>query len=268
MRDPPTPPSRPRVLVVDDDELVRRSLGRRLGRQAEVLSAEGPGRARELLDGDPVDVVVSDHSMQGETGMSLLATVAARRPAAALVMFSAQPPPEAYRALDEGLLDALFRKPDEAVALVDFVLRAIAPPRADGGAGPSCEIDASALPLARMIVRRPPTDAEWAALAGAASAVVAAGAPYALVFEVAEGATLTPAQYEVLAEWQRRNRDAVRALCLGVALVGGPGPNRVLHAVVRHAGPLGVAVRRCASRDEALAWARGRLAAGGRGDGG
>ncbi|HEU4406096.1 MAG TPA: response regulator [Polyangiaceae bacterium] len=135
MHAPPPPPSRRRVLVVDDDELVRNALGRLLRQRggAEVLLAEGSGRARELLGEGPVDVVVSDHSMQGETGMSLLAAVAERHPGVVLVMFSALPPPEASRAVAEGRLAGLFRKPHEAAALVDFVRRAIAPPGGDGG---------------------------------------------------------------------------------------------------------------------------------------
>jgi CheY-like chemotaxis protein len=262
----PPPSSRPRILLVDDDELVRRALRRSLDGQADVLSAESSARARELLSEGPFDVVVSDHSMQGETGMSLLTAVASRHPHAALILFSALPPPEAYRALGEGLLDALFHKPSEAAALVDFVLRAIAPPVAEPAAHngeAACEIDLSGLPLARVTIRRTPTDGEWAEVSRLASDVVSRGRPYVLVFEVAAGAIIAPDQLAGLAEWQSQNRVAVNALCLGIALVAGPGPNRSLHASVRHAGPLDTPIRRCASRDEALAWANGRLAAAG-----
>lgn len=262
----PPPSSRPRILLVDDDELVRRALRRSLDEQAEVLSAESSVRARELLGEGLFDIVVSDHSMQGETGMSLLTAVASHYPHAALIMFSAQPPPEAYRAFGEGLLDALFHKPSEAAALIDFVLRAIAPPAAEPAAHngeAACEVDLSGLPLARMIVRRTPTEGEWAEVSRLASGVLSQGRPYVLVFEVAAGAIIAPDQLVGLADWQSQNRVAVNALCLGIALVVGPGPNRSLHSSVRHAGPLATPIRRCASRDEALAWANGRLAEAG-----
>jgi DNA-binding NtrC family response regulator len=123
MRAQTPPPSRPHVLVVDDDELMRRALERLLGGRAEVVVADGPERARELLGAGRVDVVVSDHAMLGETGLSFLAEVAAERPDVALVLFSASPPPEAEPALERGALDAVFRKPGDLAALVDFVLR-------------------------------------------------------------------------------------------------------------------------------------------------
>jgi DNA-binding NtrC family response regulator len=128
-----SPRSRLRVLVVDDDELVRRSLERALRGRAEVFSAADPVMAREVLRARAVDVIVSDHSMHGETGLSLLVAVSQLRPDAVRVLFSAQPPLEAYDALDDGLIDALFHKPTEGHKLVDFVLHGSLKPAVAAG---------------------------------------------------------------------------------------------------------------------------------------
>ncbi len=260
---PPSSSSRRRILVVEDDDLLRRSLARLFGERAEVLLAEGPDRARELLAGGEVDIIVSDHAMGGETGLSFLLGVGEASPSIELVLFSALPPAEAYDALGEGLLDAVFRKPDDLDALVDFVLRPAsseAPVEAPlaAPAGPGCELDASEMPVVRLRVRRRPTDDEWAEQARAASTLLATGAAHAVVLEVAAGASLTPAQHEALAAWQRHHREMLASLCLGVALVG---TSRALPSAARHARPLGIPVRVCASPDAALAWARERLAA-------
>lgn len=88
-----------------------------------MIAADGAERARQLVRTEPFDVIVSDYAMSGETGLSFLTEMAVERPAVALVLFSAAPPPEAQRALDVGVLDAVFRKPGDLIDLVNFVLR-------------------------------------------------------------------------------------------------------------------------------------------------
>ncbi len=69
-----------RVLVVDDDRLVRNALKRILDRYHEVVVASSGERARELLAESKFDVVLCDLIMPGMTGMRLYADVCARTP--------------------------------------------------------------------------------------------------------------------------------------------------------------------------------------------
>ena len=70
-----------RILVVDDEELLR-SLQRRILERlpAEVILAEDAARAREILDAQGVDLVISDVKMPGESGLSLFRWVEREHP--------------------------------------------------------------------------------------------------------------------------------------------------------------------------------------------
>jgi CheY-like chemotaxis protein len=75
---------RPRVLVVDDDPLVARSIVRGLGPSHDVTTTTTATDALERLErGDAFDVLLCDLMMPGMTGMELHERVAARDPALA-----------------------------------------------------------------------------------------------------------------------------------------------------------------------------------------
>lgn len=79
-----------RVVVVDDEPAVARSLGRLLmTRGFEVRTCEGAASALKLLELSPADVVVSDFNMPEMDGLMLLAEVRRRWPAARRVLVSA-----------------------------------------------------------------------------------------------------------------------------------------------------------------------------------
>ena len=78
-----------RVLVVDDEEDIRvgiRKLLRTLGIDARV--AEDGQAALELLDAEPVDLVLSDLNMPRLGGVELLATIQERRPETAVMILT------------------------------------------------------------------------------------------------------------------------------------------------------------------------------------
>ncbi len=80
-----------RILVVDDDDVVRQTTSRLLRRHGyEVLEAPGADAASALLGGaeTTVDVVLSDYAMPGRTGEALLREVVARHPAVRGVLMS------------------------------------------------------------------------------------------------------------------------------------------------------------------------------------
>jgi HD-like signal output (HDOD) protein len=89
-------PARARIVFVDDDELVLRSIRRLLrGKEAEwelVFLQDGHAALREL-DRSPVDVIVSDVQMGAMGGSKLLATVQDRHPDVARIVLSGETDP-------------------------------------------------------------------------------------------------------------------------------------------------------------------------------
>lgn len=64
-----------RVLLVDDDPIILRSLSRVLSDQFRVTSITDPRRALSLVLQEPFDVLVTDYEMPGLDGAELIARV-------------------------------------------------------------------------------------------------------------------------------------------------------------------------------------------------
>jgi DNA-binding NtrC family response regulator len=99
-----------RVLVVDDDLLVRLTLRAMLGNVAEVQLAESAAAARALLDTETFDVVLSDYKMPGEDGLSLLEHVARSHPSTRRILCSGTLPPD-LRCGEQETCSATLSKP-------------------------------------------------------------------------------------------------------------------------------------------------------------
>ena len=85
MTDSPVDPAR--LLIVDDEEPVRRALARILSRKGyECISVEDATAAREALAGVPFDLVLSDMNMPGESGLDLVKSIVVDHPDTATVM--------------------------------------------------------------------------------------------------------------------------------------------------------------------------------------
>jgi two-component system, NtrC family, sensor kinase len=79
------------LLVVEDDEQVRRALHRVLWRApCRVLHASGAETAVRILEREPVQAIVSDHRMPGTTGIELLRSVKERWPRVQRVLLTGQ----------------------------------------------------------------------------------------------------------------------------------------------------------------------------------
>lgn len=78
----------PRILVVDDDELVLKSIRRILYRIGDISYATGASEARVLLEREPFDLVISDLTMLGEHGASLLRHVEQTYPRTARLLIT------------------------------------------------------------------------------------------------------------------------------------------------------------------------------------
>jgi two-component system, chemotaxis family, chemotaxis protein CheY len=78
-----------RILVIDDQEPIRRILRRALEREGhEVLEAEEGEMGMELLEGQAADVVITDIFMPGLDGIQTLREIRKRYPAVNVIAMS------------------------------------------------------------------------------------------------------------------------------------------------------------------------------------
>jgi DNA-binding NtrC family response regulator len=118
--------ARPAVLCVDDDAAVLSALRRSLrGESFDVLTASNAAHALASLRRNPVEVIISDQRMPGQSGAEFLAEVGQRWPRIGRVILTGYPGPAV---LTEGIragIDFLFQKPWDDDALKSAVHRLI-----------------------------------------------------------------------------------------------------------------------------------------------
>lgn len=105
------------VLIVDDEPDVLEAIGAFLETYLEgarVVTAADAHEAVDVLEHEPVDVVVSDYRMPGMDGLTFLKRAKEIAPDAARVMITAYPRlPVATRAVEEAHIHQYFVKPFE-----------------------------------------------------------------------------------------------------------------------------------------------------------
>ena len=113
-----------RILVVDDEQSMREFLAILLEREGYyVAQAENAEVALKLLESDTYDLVVSDVSMPGLTGMALLERIKTTTPETAVLMITAYTTAEqAVEAMKLGAYDYI-AKPFSPKELMDSVDR-------------------------------------------------------------------------------------------------------------------------------------------------
>jgi DNA-binding NtrC family response regulator len=118
-----------RVLVVDDEPLIRWSLAETLTELGHSVSEAGDGAsALQSLhrEGPPVDVIVLDYRLPDSSDLFLLKKIRKLAPEAAVIMMTAFGTPEGTRqALELGAWRVV-AKPFEVHEMADFVARAAA----------------------------------------------------------------------------------------------------------------------------------------------
>jgi DNA-binding NtrC family response regulator len=119
-----------RVLVVDDETLIRGSVAERLQRDGyEVLSAESGEQALEMVAATPPDLILLDVRLPGIDGVQTLQRALSLHPDMAILMMSAHSTVDiAVDAMKHGAIDFLV-KPFPFQALDAAVQRAIATAR-------------------------------------------------------------------------------------------------------------------------------------------
>ena len=115
-----------RILIVDDNEVFRRPLQRAVEAAGfEVVAVPSAEDALEVLDGSPVDVLLTDHRLPGMDGVQLITRIKATHPALAIIVMTAYGTSEsAVEARRRGADDYLL-KPFEVPDLLRALHRAL-----------------------------------------------------------------------------------------------------------------------------------------------
>jgi DNA-binding NtrC family response regulator len=112
----------PRVLLVDDEEMVTTSIRAFLSLETdyEILAHTQPEEALRRLDEGPLDVIVTDYLMPRVTGLQLLAEAKKKQPEAARVLLTGHADKQsAIKAInDVGLYQYLEKPWDNAQLLL------------------------------------------------------------------------------------------------------------------------------------------------------
>ena len=107
------------ILVVDDEEVVRRSYARVLGEMdCDAQAAADGEQALQAMERRPFDVVLLDLRMPGLQGLDVLKAIKHRWPASEVVIITGYPAVESAReALQLGACDYLAKPaaPDEVI---------------------------------------------------------------------------------------------------------------------------------------------------------
>lgn len=109
---------RPRVLVVDDDQWVRKASSRMLAPTWEVETAESAEAAARLLENRRFDAVLTDYEMPGRDGLWLLGVVRSRWPGTRRVLISGSDPGSVSEYIREGLVECFLTKPASRSAML------------------------------------------------------------------------------------------------------------------------------------------------------
>lgn len=123
---PPASETAPRVLVIDDDTLVLRSLTRALSAcNLQVTATEDPYKAMRLVDREEYDAVLCDIRMPQMSGLAFARFVRAQRPELPILLMTGDPQLEsALEAIEVGILEYL-SKPIEPSRIRSAVGRAV-----------------------------------------------------------------------------------------------------------------------------------------------
>jgi two-component system invasion response regulator UvrY len=119
-----------RVLVVDDSDVVRRSVGAVL---ADLLANASFGEAADaaaalaLVDAEPWDLVLLDLSLPDRSGMDTLRAIQARRPALPVLVMSFHPEVEYGAAVRAAGAAGYVTKGSSADVMAEAVRSALAP---------------------------------------------------------------------------------------------------------------------------------------------
>jgi len=116
-----------KLLIVDDEALIRKALGRVLRAEpVEVLEAENAAEALKLLVTEPVALVITDYRMPGMDGLDFLRLVRERCPDTIRIMLTGHGDMStAIQAINQGDVFRFFTKPWDQEELLHSVQKAL-----------------------------------------------------------------------------------------------------------------------------------------------
>ena len=116
------------LLLVDDEPEVLESLRRSLRREPyHLLATTSPHQALELLDSEPVDLLISDIDMPEMSGLELIARARAAHPGVVRVLLTGDASLEsALRAINDGEVHRYLTKPWDTPDLRGMLAQALA----------------------------------------------------------------------------------------------------------------------------------------------
>ncbi len=121
-------PRRPKLLIVDDDEMLLRSLQRILKSRYDVQCESNPYRALVALEDDgPFAAIISDLTMPGIDGIELLERAHAEAPETPRVLLTGNATlPDSIQAVNRARITSFLTKPVAPDELVRWIDRAVA----------------------------------------------------------------------------------------------------------------------------------------------
>jgi DNA-binding response OmpR family regulator len=120
-------PTKPRVLVVDDEPNLIELIGEVVGKNIDcwMIAAKNIGEARQILETQQIELLVTDVNLPDGDGMSLIPTLRRVQPKASAIVITGYPSMDgAINALRVGALDFV-PKPFSADALTERVRKAL-----------------------------------------------------------------------------------------------------------------------------------------------
>ncbi|NOY86925.1 MAG: response regulator [Deltaproteobacteria bacterium] len=101
-----------KILVVDDEQLVRWSVRRYLEAEGfEAFEANGGVRALEILEAEPICILITDLMMPGMDGVELIRKAIKRYPALIVLVITANDSSNMVRAAEDAGAFKTFTKP-------------------------------------------------------------------------------------------------------------------------------------------------------------
>jgi DNA-binding NarL/FixJ family response regulator len=121
---------RPRVLIVDDEELLVRSMTRMLTRAGyDVVARLTLGSASDALRGEqpPIDVVLTDLRLGSDSGLDLVRLAGQLVPPPGVIVFSGAADADDVDAATSAGARMVIRKPVQPAELISAVAEALLP---------------------------------------------------------------------------------------------------------------------------------------------
>lgn len=134
--------ARKRVLIVDDESIIRMVFRDLLGKECEVLEAGAAEEALELLRTQRIDLIVTDKNLPGMGGLALAQQVRMMNSQARIVLMTGYPSlGTTQEALELGLLDYLLKPFDDIRQVRALIRAALATPPAQPRAATGRRVD-------------------------------------------------------------------------------------------------------------------------------